>query len=80
MHLPFPTLTLTPPHDIVFSSLLLQILLRELEQCYYCLYGHPHKKAKVSSPTTCLLCCLLGGSLCVKAWGLQDHGAEQVYI
>ncbi|CAI8055447.1 Calcineurin-binding protein cabin-1 [Geodia barretti] len=33
-------------------------LLRELEQCYYCLYGHPHKKA--------------------KAWGLQDHGAEQL--
>lgn len=25
----------------------LQVLLRELEQCYYCLYGHPHKKAKV---------------------------------
>jgi hypothetical protein len=35
-----------------------ETLLRELEQCYYCLYGHPHKKA--------------------KAWGLQDHGAEQL--
>lgn len=24
-----------------------QMLLLELEQCYYCLYGYPQKKAKV---------------------------------
>ncbi len=28
-------------------SSILQVLLQELEQCYYCLYGHPNKRAKV---------------------------------
>lgn len=30
----------------VHVPLLLQVLLQELEQCYYCLHGHPHKRAR----------------------------------
>ena len=51
-----------------------QALLRELEQCYFCLYGHPHKKAKVRLS----LLVAPADTLHWQAWGLQDHGADQV--
>ena len=46
-----------PSHGMSFSNKregkeyiglsLFQVLLQELEQCYYCLYGHPNKRAKI---------------------------------
>lgn len=33
-------------HVIYFALYNTQTLLVQLEQCYYCLFGHPQKKAK----------------------------------